>query len=116
MTRLFIYGTLKRGECRAHHMLGQRYVGEARTAPRYRMVHCGSYPGLVDVGEERGRAIEGELWQVDAEGLKRLDIVEGTVEHLFERRAVALADHDGSVEAYYFAGEVRSLPDAGTCW
>jgi Gamma-glutamyl cyclotransferase, AIG2-like len=42
--RILIYGTLKPGECNAHYLTDQDFIGEARTDPRYRMVDCGSYP------------------------------------------------------------------------
>jgi len=35
MTRIFVYGTLKRGGRNHHFMAGQQFVGEARTAPGY---------------------------------------------------------------------------------
>ena len=63
---LFVYGTLKRGFSRAAALDGQRYMGEATSASRYRMVNTGTYPGLIETGEHQGAAVEGELWQVDA--------------------------------------------------
>lgn len=80
------------------------------------MINCGSYPGLLDATDGQGRAIAGELWQVDDDGVKRLDIVEGTVDHLFERRAVRLQGVREPVEAYYFAAEAAGMADAGTNW
>ena len=119
-TLLFIYGTLKRGQSRAFAMAGQRFLGEARTAPRYRMVRCrDAYPGLIDVENDRktaGLAIEGELWQVDDDCLATLDYIEGVEVGLFTRRPVDVQDVSGPVYAYFFNGDVTDLPDCGTRW
>ena len=58
---LFVYGTLKRGHCRARMLDGQRFIGGVQTKPIYRLVNCGKYPGLIRADTADGRAIEGEL-------------------------------------------------------
>ena len=79
--KLFIYGTLKRGHSRADAMNGQRFLGIAQTAPKYRMFDCGEYPGLVEADD--GVSITGELWDVDQVCLNVLDELEGTNIDLF---------------------------------
>jgi gamma-glutamylaminecyclotransferase len=113
---LFVYGTLKRGDCRHSVLAGQTFQGQARTAPRYRMYNVGSYPALVETPD--GLAIEGELWQVDATCLARLDEVEGVAEGLYQRRAIQLAEPftDVSAQSYFFLKNTAGLADCGPCW
>lgn len=114
MSLLFVYGTLKRGFCRAGFLAGQKFLGEVQTEPLYRMYNCGSYPGLR--AESPGLAIQGELWEVDAECLMRLDVEEGVDEELYERRAIQLSPHREDVEAYFYLRSVAGMPDCGDCW
>jgi gamma-glutamylaminecyclotransferase len=97
-------------------MEGQRFLGAARTLPRYRIHDCGGYPGLVEV--DRGEAIEGEVWEVDLACLARLDHIEGVHYRLYARRPIALEPpHAGApVESYYYLRKTTGLPDCGTCW
>ena len=114
---LFVYGTLKRGFCRADWMCGQRFVGEARTAPMYRMFDCGSYPGLVESPGD-GVSIEGEVWEVDGECLARLDEVEGVELNLYARQQIEMQtpfDQD-AVETYIFQRSVVGMVDCGVAW
>jgi gamma-glutamylcyclotransferase (GGCT)/AIG2-like uncharacterized protein YtfP len=113
---IFVYGTLKRGGCRAGLLVGQRLLGEAETEPRYRMFDCGSYPGLIDA--EAGQSIKGELCAVDAECLRALDLAEGVAEGLYARRPIRLLAPyaDEIVEAYFYLPSTAGLPDCGVCW
>jgi gamma-glutamylcyclotransferase (GGCT)/AIG2-like uncharacterized protein YtfP len=83
MTRVFVYGTLKRGGENHHWIEAQRSVGPARTRPVYRMFDLGGYPGLVR--HPQGVSIEGELWDVDPAGLARLDVLEDVAGGEYER-------------------------------
>lgn len=86
MTRIFVYGTLKKG-CKNHpHLADQTYVGDARTAPGYRLHDLGDYPGMVAGGD----SVTGEVWSVDAASLARLDAFEGVDEGLYRREPVKL--------------------------
>jgi len=114
--RLFVYGTLKRGEPRHRHLSGQAFVAPACTRPIYRLYNLGEYPGLVRRAD--GLAIEGELWEVDEACLRRLDRVEGCDEGLYFRTAVELAaPHDGwPAETYLYQKNVDGLSECGTRW
>ena len=101
---VFVYGTLRAGQSRAHMLPG------ARTAARVRgsLVDRGAYPGLLLGGEGARagpvigqRAIEqhvvGERVAVSASELERLDAVEGFLGYrasgsLFRRVVVQLED------------------------
>ncbi len=115
---LFIYGTLKRGDVRAPLLAGQAFLGEVRTAPRYRLFNTGSYPAMVEAEALGlpGLAVVGELWAVDAEGLVRLDEEEAVDEGLYKRRMIEMADHRAEVQAYLYLQSVEGMPDCGDCW
>ena len=116
-TRLFVYGTLKRGHCRAWALDGQRFLGEARTLPRYRMYDCGWYPGLVEASDG-GVAVVGELWEVDAACLAQIDEIECVSVGLYRRGPVKVQPPFDSedIETYYYIGNVADLPDCGSAW
>jgi gamma-glutamylcyclotransferase (GGCT)/AIG2-like uncharacterized protein YtfP len=114
--RLFVYGTLKRGYCRHHALATEQFLGEAHTAPFYRMFNVGTYPGLVEA-DGNGLSIHGEVWEVSPAALSRLDEVEGTAEGQYARRVIHLAgDPFGPVEAYFYLWPIADCPDCGERW
>jgi gamma-glutamylaminecyclotransferase len=85
-TRIFVYGSLRRGE-RANGLLADAtFVGEARTAVGFTLYDLGSFPGVVRCGD---RAVLGELYEVDDATLERLDRYEGHP-HFYLRQAIDL--------------------------
>ncbi|HLN30712.1 MAG TPA: gamma-glutamylcyclotransferase family protein [Gemmataceae bacterium] len=113
-TALFVYGTLKRGFSNHAMLAGQEFVGAARTLPRYRLLDHGPHPCLVEA-VQAGRSIRGEIWNVDAATLDRLDEFE-EVDHLFSRREIALVDTSTTVYAYFYRGDATGLPDCLDWW
>jgi gamma-glutamylcyclotransferase (GGCT)/AIG2-like uncharacterized protein YtfP len=113
---LFVYGTLKRGDCRHHFLAGQTFLAMVRTRPAYRMFKVGEFPGLVRAAD--GRSIEGELWDVDDACVAELDREEGFDIQLFLREPVELLPPHDSVKAvtYVYQREVHGMQDCGTCW
>jgi len=106
--RIFVYGTLKRGYCRAANLVGQQFLGEAKTLAHYRLFDCGSYPGLVEA--ENGLEILGEVWTVDAACLRQLDLVEAVEEGLYRRGPIKLQPpFDSLVESYCFGDGSKTL-------
>ena len=92
--RLFVYGSLKR-EQPNHAQLGTaRFVANVRTAPRFALREIAGYPALV----AGGRAIEGELFELDESVLPELDAFEGEA---YVRREIELSD--GSRASTYLA-------------
>jgi gamma-glutamylaminecyclotransferase len=122
-TRVFLYGTLKRGQ-RSHHLLhGQEFLGEAKTLPVYRLYNCGQHPALVE-DPQNGVAVHGEVWLANDETVQKLDAYEEAPRY-FSRRPILLqsergtsSDHspDSEVQAYFFNGDVANLRDAGDRW
>lgn len=73
-SRVFVYGTLRRDEVNHHLLDGARYCGHHVTEPQYRMLDLGAYPGVVKHGRTR---IEGEVYEIDSQGMVELDRLEG---------------------------------------
>jgi gamma-glutamylaminecyclotransferase len=86
--RLFVYDALLAGE--PEHSLLERAeaLGDALTAPGFRLVELGARGALISGGNE---AVRGELYVVDRESLARLD-VSREVPILFRRARIPLAD------------------------
>jgi len=72
--RVFVYGSLRRGE-RHHDVLGDaRFLGVHRSTASFTMLDLGAYPGVVEGGST---AITGEVYQIGAQRLRLLDRFEG---------------------------------------
>jgi gamma-glutamylcyclotransferase (GGCT)/AIG2-like uncharacterized protein YtfP len=114
VTRVFVYGTLKRGGSNHRLLSGQRFVGVARTRPEFRLYELDGYPGMVR-GPGPGRSIEGELWEVDPPCLERLDDLEGLGTGLYAREPILLLPpHDGTpVQTYVYLRAVDGRTDLG---
>jgi gamma-glutamylaminecyclotransferase len=74
VTRLFVYGTLLRGERAQDLMADGVFVESAVTEPRFTLVDLDDYPALVDFGT---LAVHGEVYLVNTTVLLRLDEYEG---------------------------------------
>ncbi len=114
---LFVYGTLKRS-CANHHFLdGQEFVGEARTAPGFRLYDLGGYPGMVARPDDLD-GVAGEVWSVDAAALVRLDALEGLGEGHYRRGIIPLAPPfaDQGIEGYLYNLSVKGRREIGSTW
>ena len=113
-TRLFVYGTLKRGCSRAGCLQGQTFLGNAETVPGYRLYDNGSYPAMTL--SDCSSVVTGELWEVDAGCLAELDQIEG-VPTLYQRTIVKLSTHAGeSVQTYLYCQSLDGWRDIGSRW
>ncbi len=97
---LFVYGTLMRGGVRHHVLAGQHFLGRARTLPHYTLFDLGAYPGLVHRTVE-GQTIHGELYEVEASLIERLDRIEGAPS-LFRLEPILVDGYSGEVFAYFY--------------
>lgn len=115
--RIFVYGTLKRGLSNSHYLAGQRFIGEARTEPYYRMVNAGGYPGMYRV-TENGLSIQGEVWEVDEACRAKLDVLEDVAVGLYSVEPILLlAPYDEEpVSTYIYRWSIMGREDAGDCW
>lgn len=94
-TAVFVYGTLLQGEGNHDLLARARFVGPARTPPRFALHDLGAFPGLVAGGEH---AVEGEVYIVGPDTLARLDQLEGHPR--FYRRAPIALEDGTTVETY----------------
>ncbi len=115
-TRIFVYGSLKRGYALHHLLQSQLSLGYALTSPVYRLFDLGSYPGLVEWPD--GIAVEGELYLVDPECLQALDEAEGVEDGHYARRPVSLEMPSGEqpAQAWFWLASVSGLRDCGHSW
>jgi gamma-glutamylcyclotransferase (GGCT)/AIG2-like uncharacterized protein YtfP len=113
-TLVFVYGTLKRGGSNHHYLAGQKFLGEARTPPGFRLFNLGKYPGMVARADDRD-GVSGEVWAVEADCIEHLDVLEDVAGGSYRREPVPLlppfADH--KVEGYIYARSVEGLQDIG---
>ncbi|MCB9532025.1 MAG: gamma-glutamylcyclotransferase [Myxococcales bacterium] len=73
MDRVFVYGTLLPGLPNHGWLRGARSLGPATTERSFALYDLGHYPAAVTGGDA---ALRGEVFEVDAAGLARLDILE----------------------------------------
>ncbi|MEK7952356.1 gamma-glutamylcyclotransferase family protein [Luteolibacter soli] len=71
---VFVYGPLRRGGSEAYCMKSAEFVAEGRVAGA--LYHLPEGPGLVD-GEMGSPSVRGELYQMSADKLQRLDELDG---------------------------------------
>jgi gamma-glutamylcyclotransferase (GGCT)/AIG2-like uncharacterized protein YtfP len=69
---VFVYGTLRKGECNHHLLEHSEYLGLYETEPNYALFNVGSYPGVTE-GNSR---VIGEVYRIDGTVLEQLDLLE----------------------------------------
>ncbi|XP_005460817.1 gamma-glutamylaminecyclotransferase B [Oreochromis niloticus] len=95
MTRVFVYGTLKKGQPNYYRMIDSNngkaeYLGSAFTIQKYPLVIATEYniPFLLNIPGQ-GHRVHGEIYKVDDQMLKFLDDFE-SVPTLYQRTVVQL--------------------------
>ncbi len=73
MNRVFVYGTLKRGQRNQHFMRGAEYLGRHCTKNIYSMYEFEDYPAVCQRGVH---AISGEVYHIDDRQFRMLDDLE----------------------------------------
>lgn len=119
MTKIFVYGLLKRGFSLHNLMKTAVFLGVAQTLPQYRLVNCGEYPGLRKTASQgEGIAVQGEVFEVNSTVLKQLDEAEGVDEGLYRRGKIELASpfDQMEIEAWFFNSEEFDDRPAGDRW
>jgi gamma-glutamylcyclotransferase (GGCT)/AIG2-like uncharacterized protein YtfP len=71
--RVFVYGSLRRGQSNAHFLDHARLLGEHTTAPRFSLHKVFGYPAAVPGGSD---ALRGEVYEIDMSTLAALDRLE----------------------------------------
>lgn len=88
--KVFVYGSLKRGQPNHHYLEGAKFIGEHLTGKGYTL-HVDGLPFLVKDG--RGPGCFGELYLVDNETLRQLDKLEGHPT-FYTRSLIAIYDSE----------------------
>ena len=96
--RLFVYGTLMRGESNHRYLKSARFERAAATRAEFALADFGDYPAIVRPGS---CAITGELYEIDEATLARVDELE-EVPEFYERCEIVL---EGGV----FSGEGNAI-------
>ena len=114
--QVFVYGSLKKGYALHHLLAAEQFAGFAQTQPLYRIYDLGEYPGLIEGPD--GLEINGEVYSVSPETLKRLDFAEGVAEGLYARRHILLKPpfEHATIEAWFWLKSVHACRDCGTSW
>lgn len=102
MDRVFVYGTLKKGQLRNPVMDNSHFVGNGWIR-HHKLFNLGHYPGvLYDYDRDDNSIVHGEVYEVNDYMLKRLDQIEGRG-YLYERMSVKVEMEDGSVlDSFYY--------------
>lgn len=82
----FVYGTLLSGE-RNNYLLETSTKLGKDTVPGFMMVNLGAFPALISTDSETVPPVLGEVWEIDADTLQRLDWLEG-YPRLYDRKEV----------------------------
>ncbi|NUP09883.1 MAG: gamma-glutamylcyclotransferase [Polyangiaceae bacterium] len=110
--RLFVYGTLLRGEANHAIVARARFIAEAHTAPMFELLDLGEYPGLVAGG---ARSIAGEVYEIDPEDIAVVDEFEGHPD-LFRREMIALSDGSSAFSYVLARRPAKSVVIVGDSW
>lgn len=104
--RVFVYGTLLRGERNATLLRTSRFLGETATAKGFRLFDLGSYPAMAKA--ESGTVI-GELFEVDDATLAGLDRLEDHP-NVYWRTEIQLVDRRRALTYLMPMERLRSCP------
>ncbi|XP_070786897.1 gamma-glutamylaminecyclotransferase B-like [Enoplosus armatus] len=116
MARVFVYGTLKKGQPNYYRMFDSangkaEFLASARTTQKYPLVIANKYniPFLLNIPGQ-GHRVQGEIYKVDDQMLQFLDAFEG-VPTMYQRTLVKLEVKEwvGQTE-----GEERPVPGSIT--
>lgn len=86
--RLFVYGTLLKGEPGHSVLEGSESLGTAQTEPAFQLVDLGPFAALIPEGTT---SVAGELYRVAMATVLRIDVLR-QVPILFDRARIRLAD------------------------
>jgi len=85
MNRVFVYGTLKRGQRNQHFMHGAEFLGQHRTEKIYSMYEFEDYPAVCLCGSQ---AITGEVYHISDRQFRMLDDLEW-YPHFYQRPEIS---------------------------
>lgn len=91
MHKVFVYGTLKKGQGLSRALDTSKFIREDETTDKMCMLNLHAYPGVVR--EPKLSTIKGELYEVDDETFKTLDHIEG-YPRLYTRQEIKLRSNE----------------------
>jgi gamma-glutamylcyclotransferase (GGCT)/AIG2-like uncharacterized protein YtfP len=112
MYKVFVYGTLKKGYSN-HYLLGNsKLLGKAATLSKWTMIGKDMpFPYLLEKNWDKGAHVKGELYEVDATTLAKLDKLEGVPTHYKrEETLVQLEDDKRSINVITYV-KAAPLPE-----
>lgn len=106
MTKVFVYGSLKEGYGNHRLLSTSEKVAEYVTPPIYTLHDLGAFPAVTLKGDT---PITGEIYEVNDEVFKRLDMLEG-YPHFYDR--VEIDTPHGDAWMYYLkVCNDRNIPE-----
>lgn len=93
MTNVLVYGTLKRGKSNSQALRTAKFLGVVYTDSIFTLYDAGGFPYALMEGNS---TLEVELYEVDDETLKRLDVIEGVAYGHYRRTEVEWTDSLGN--------------------
>lgn len=110
--RLFVYGSLMKGYSNHRVLDGARFIGRSKTMQGFRMHSLEFYPGVCHDADS-GSQVHGEIYEVDADVLTRVDRLEGHPR--FYRRTLIQLEDGTTAETYLLRDDqVENLPVVAT--
>jgi gamma-glutamylaminecyclotransferase len=100
--RLFVYGTLMKGEHHHDVLKSAAFIGLSETEGLFDLVQIDYYPALLADGQTH---VMGEVYEVDADTLAKLDELEEVPDY-YVREKIRLAD--GSEAQVYLMPRARA--------
>ncbi|XP_052901471.1 putative gamma-glutamylcyclotransferase CG2811 [Anopheles moucheti] len=115
LRRVFVYGTLKKGEPN-HHWLTDvgngrvRFIAKARTTVQYPLIVASRHnvPFLLDV-PGTGHFVVGEIYEIDDRMLSHLDVLEDYPK-LYDRRPEVIRNEETNTDESCWTYLLRSFP------
>jgi gamma-glutamylcyclotransferase (GGCT)/AIG2-like uncharacterized protein YtfP len=113
MVKVFVYGTLKRGDTREGAMsaYGGKFLREA-TLPRHTLYNVGAFPAAVPSQDDHH--VIGELFEIPPKSVTYLDSIEGHP-FLYKRTTVTL-DDGTEASCYIWQRPIIGMDHLGEKW
>jgi len=104
--KIFVYGSLMRGEFNHYLLKNNKFLGAGRTKGEYYFYDLGGFPGIVESGKT---AVLGEIYEADCSTIVKLDILESHPQ--FYRRSRIELEDGQEVQTYILdKGYARGVP------
>lgn len=102
LTRVFVYGTLKRGYTNHKYFLSDAiFLGKASTQDKWTMIGEGrGFPYVVERDDIFGHNVIGEVFLVDKAQLTKLDSLEGVASNHYKKVVVPISYQDNGSKDY----------------